>query len=326
MRGIGRREFIGVLAGAAAWPPAGRAQPALPVIGFLRSTGSAGSAHLITAFRSGLSEAGFVEGQNVAIEYRFAEDHHDRLPALTADLIRRQVAVIVANMVAAKAAKSVTATTPVVFVTGSDPVTFGLVDSLSRPGGNLTGVSFAAADLLAKRLEMMRELVPDAGKLGVLMNLNNPDHEARLQDVKAAAGAARRDIAIMQASQEREFDAAFATFVQQGAGGLLIDSGAFFIGQRRQLVALAIRHGLPTICPTRAFVEAGGLMSYGASQTDAYRRAGIYAGRILKGEKPGNLPVELPSKFELVINLSTARALRLEVPPTLLARADAVIE
>jgi putative ABC transport system substrate-binding protein len=323
---MNRRKVIALVGGAAAWPLAARAQIATPVIGFLRSTGAAGSNHVVAAFRRGLSGAGFVEGQNVTIEYRFADDHHDRLPGLTADLVHHQVVAIVANMVAAKAAKSVTATIPIVFVTGSDPVAFGLVSSLSNPGGNVTGVSFAAADLLAKRVELLGDLLPKAAAIGVLINLKNPDHETRLRDVEAAARSIGREIVPVQASRESDFDGAFATFVRRGVGALLIDSGAFFIGQRRQLVALAIRHTPITIFPTREFTETGGLMSYGASQTDAYRRAGTYVGRILKGELPGDLPVELPSKFDLIINLSTAKALRLELPATLLARADEVIE
>jgi putative tryptophan/tyrosine transport system substrate-binding protein len=327
MKAIRRRDVITLLGGAtAAWPLAARAQRAtIPIVGFLRSTGAANSTHHITAFRQGLSEAGFVEGQNVAIEYSFADDHHDSLPALTADLIHRQVAVIVANMAAAKAAKSVTSTTPIVFVTGSDPVTLGLVASLNKPGGNLTGVSFAAVDVLAKRLDLLHELVPKATVIGALMNLNNPDHEARVQVVIAAARRLGVEMALARASIESEFDAAFTNFVQQRAGALLVDSGAFFIGQNRQLVALAMRHALPTIA-SREVAELGGLMSYGASPIDAYRRAASYTGRILKGEKPADLPVQLPTKFELVINLKTAKTLGLNVSRTLLARADHVIE
>ena len=323
-----RREFITLLGGAAAaWPVALRAQqPAMPVIGFLRNTSAAGSAHLVTAFRKGLSEAGFVEGQNIAIEYRWADDQHDRLPVLVADLVRRRVAAIVGNAASAQAAKTATATTPIVFVTGSDPVRLGLVASLARPEENVTGVVFTVVDLTAKRLGLLHELVPKAAVIAVLGETNYPEIKRQTRDAEEAGRAIGRQILIVEAASEREFNAAFATIVQAGAGALLVGGGAVFNNQRRQLVALAARHALPASYVNCEYAEAGGLMSYGPSQPDAYRRAGIYVGRILKGEKPGDLPVELPTKFDLVINLATAKGMGLEMPPMLLARADEVIE
>ena len=323
-----RREFLGVLGGAAvAWPLTGRAQQsALPVIGFLRSTAAAGSSHLVTAFRQGLNEAGFVEGQNVAIEYRWADDQYDRLPVMAAELVRRQAAVIIANGPSALAAKPVTAVTPIVFVMGTDPVRTGLVASLNRPGGNVTGVVFTVADLTAKRLGLLHELVPKATIIAVLLDPNAPETELQAKDAEEAGRALWRQVMIVNAANEREFNAAFAKIVQAGAGALLVGGGPFFNNRRRQLVALATRHALPAGYVSREHAEAGGLMSYGPSQTDAYRRAGIYAGQILKGAKPGDLPVELASKFELVINLATGKAIGLDIPPMLLARADEVIE
>jgi putative ABC transport system substrate-binding protein len=327
---IERRKFLATLGGAAAWPLAASAQqPAMPVIGFLRSTSAAGSAHLVSAFRKGLSEAGFVEGQNIAIEYRWADDQHDRLdrlPVLVADLIRRKVAVMVGNTAEVRAAKAATSTTPIVFVIGSDPIRTGLVASLNRPGGNLTGVVFTTTDLTAKRLALLHELVPEAAMIAVLFDPNAPEVELQARSVEEAGRAIGRQIRIVKAASEREFNAAFATIVQVGAGALLVGGGPFFNSQRRQLVARVARHSLPASYVHREYVETGGLMSYGPSQPDAYRRAGIYVGRILKGEKPGDLPVELPTKFDLVINLATAKGIGLEVPPTLLARADEVIE
>ena len=320
-----RREFITLLGGAAAWPlPAWAQQPAMPVIGFLRSTSAAGSAHIVTAFRNGLREAGFVEGQNIAIEYRWADDQQDQLPVLVADLIRRRVAAIVGNTPSVLAAKTATATTPMVFVTGSDPIRLGLVSSLPRPEGNVTGVAFTAVDLTAKRLGLLHELVPNAAVIAVLGETNYPENRAR--DAEEAGRAIGRKILIVNAASEREFHAAFATIVQAGAGALLVGGGAVFNNQRRQLVALVGGEALPASYANREYAEVGGLMSYGPSQPDAYRRAGIYVGRILKGEKPGDLPVELPTKFDLVINLATAKGMGLQVPPTLLARADEVIE
>jgi len=327
---VRRREFITLLGGAAAsvsWPLLARAQqPKMPVIGFLRSTSASGSAHLVNAFRQGLKEAGFVEGQNVAIEYRWADDQNDRLPALAADLVRRRVAVIVGNTPSTQAAKAATATIPIVFVIGSDPVRTGLVASISRPGGNVTGVVFTVADLTAKRLGLLHELVPKAAVIAVLLDPNYFEIELVTKDAEAAGRTIGRQILIVKAASEREFNAAFATIVQAGAGALLVGGGPVFNNQRRQLVALAARHALPASYVAREYVEAGGLMSYGPSQPDAYRRAGNYAGRILKGAKPADLPVELASRFEFVINLAAAKAMGLEIPPMLLALTDDVIE
>jgi putative ABC transport system substrate-binding protein len=273
-----------------------------------------------------LNEAGLIEGQNVAIEYRWADDHQDRLPGLAADLVRQQVAIIVANANSTPAAKAATSTIPIVFVAGGDPVNTGLVASLNRPGGNVTGVTFTSSSLDAKRLQLLLELAPKAAIIALLLDPNARDFETELRDVEQAARLLGQKIVIVKAGSEREFDAAFANIVQAGARALLVSTGPFFLGRRRQLVALATRHAVPAIYYAREFVEAGGLMSYGASQTDAYRRAGIYIGRILKGEKPGDLPVQLPTKYDLVINLGTAKALGLEVPATLLTLADEVIE
>ena len=323
-----RREFITLLGAAAAgWPLAARAQqPGLPVIGFLDTTAAAESAFRLAAFRQGLNQTGFVEGQNVAIEYRWAEGQLDRLPALAADLVRRQAAVIVTHNLTTPAAKAATSTMPIVFVIGGDPVASGLVTSLNRPSGNVTGVSFAATALSAKRLGLLHELVPRPALIAVLLDPNTPNVATELRDVEEAAGLVGRQILIVKAASEREVDAAFATFVQSRAGALLVGGGAFFTTRRRQLAVLATRHALPTIYNLREFVMVSGMMSYGASDTDAYRRGGIYVARILKGAKPGDLPVEMPSKYELVINLATAKAIGLEIPPKILALADEVIE
>jgi ABC-type uncharacterized transport system substrate-binding protein len=322
-----RREFIATFGGAAvSWPLAARAQQPMPVVGFLRSTSAADSTHLVIAFREGLKEAGIVEGQNVATEYRYADNQIDRLPALVADLIRRPVAVIVGNLAPALAAKATTTTVPIVFVTGGDPVQDGLVANLNRPGGNVTGVSFFSSVVGTKRLELLRQLVPRATTIAVLVNPENPNTEADRRDVQAAALAIGQDLIVLDARSVRDIETAFATFVQRGAGALLAGGGAFLNSNRERIVALAARHALPTSYAQRETVVAGGLMSYGASITDAYRQVGIYAGRILKGEKPADLPVMRSSKFEFVINLKTAKALGLTVPLIMQMTADEVIE
>jgi len=298
----------------------------MPVVGFLRSTPLAGSSHLVTAFRQGLKETGFIEGQNVAIEYRWVDDQVDRLPALAADLIRQHVAVIVANITAAFVVKAATTTVPIVFLTGSDPVKDGLVTTLNRPGSNITGLVFISDELGTKRLQLLRQFVPKATIIGLLVNPNNPGTQEERRNVQAAALAIGQQIIIVDVSSDRDIETAFATLVQRGAGALLVGSGAFLFSKRELLVALAARHALPACYPVREFSATGGLMSYGTSIADAYRQVGIYTGRILKGEKPGELPVMRSTKFEFVLNLKTAKTLGLEIPPTLLALTDEVIE
>jgi putative ABC transport system substrate-binding protein len=323
-----RREFITLLGGAAvAWPLAGRAQQAaMQVIGFLDPTSPDGMADRLRAFRQGLKEAGYVEGDNVAISYRWAENQLDRLPELAADLVRRQVAVIATTSNAAFAAKAATTTIPIVFIVADDPVRLGLVASLARPGGNLTGTNFLNAELTAKRLELLRELVPAATRVAVLVRPTGSSTEAPLRDIDFAARAMGLQIQVFNVSNSREIDAAFETFARERPDALFVSPHPFLLSRRMQLTHLATRHVIPATYALRDYAEAGGLMSYGASLTDAYRQIGTYAGRILKGAKPADLPVVQASKFELVINAQAARMLGLTVPPTLLARADEVIE
>jgi putative ABC transport system substrate-binding protein len=321
-----RREFIAFIGGTVAWPLAARAQQAMPVIGFLRSATLADVPHWVTAFRQGLKEGGFVEGQNVAIEYRSADNQPDRLPALVTDLIRQSVAVIVANGPAAQEAKAATTTVPIVFAIGSDPVRDGLVASLNRPGGNVTGVVFFSGVVATKRLELLRQVVPRATIIAVLVNPNTPVTEAERTDVQAAAQAFGQQLVIFDVSSERDIETAFATFVQHGARALFVGTGGFLHSKRERIVALADRYALPTSYSQREGVVAGGLMSYGTSITDAYRQVGIYVARILKGERPADLPVIQSTKFEFVLNLRAAKTLGLDVPDKLLALADEVIE
>ena len=323
-----RREFIKAIAGSAAWPlAAGAQQPAMPTIGFLRSTLPDASADLVVALRKGLNEAGFVDGQNVTIEYRWAENRQERLSALAADLVRQRCAVIIAGGVdAAFAAKAATAAIPIIFATGDDPVRLGLVGSLSRPGGNVTGVFFYSGSLESKQLGLLREVAPKAAVIGMLVNPASQVSEREERETQAAARALGQQLHVLKASSERDIDNAFATLTQYQIGALLIGANALFSGQRDQLVALAARHAMPTLHYSREFVEAGGLMSYGSSIRDAYRQVGVYVGRILKGEKPADLPIIQSSKFDLVINLKTAKTLGLTVPFGLLNAADEVIE
>ena len=327
---MNRRELIALLGSAAAvWPLAARAQQsAMPVIGFLSGGTPAGYAPYAAAVRQGLKEAGYVEGQNVAIEYRWAEGQNDRLPALAADLVGRPVAVIAAGGVqAALAAKAATTTIPIVFEGGPDPVEVGLVTSLNRPGGNITGVSNFSAVLVAKQFELLHETVPNSAVIGVLVNPTSPSlAEFTARDAQAAGRSLGMQIHILNASTKDQIDAAFASFARVRPDALLIGGDAFFLSRRVQLVTLATRHGLPTISNAREFPAAGGLMSYGASLVDTYRLTGVYTGKILKGAKPAELPVMQPAKFELVINLTTAKALGLTVPDKLLALADEVVE
>jgi len=322
-----RREFISLIGGAAAWPLAARAQqPTMPVIGFLNSSSAREYGHVAAAFGQGLRDTGYVEGRNVLVEYRWAEDHYDRLPTLAADLVRRQVIVITANTQAAPAAKAATATIPIVFLSAGDPVRDGLVASLNRPGGNLTGVGILSVELGPKRLELLRELVPTATVIALLINPTSPTAEIQSRNMQAAAGNLGLQLHVLHASTERDFDTVFATFAQLRAGGLVIGADAFFVSRSEQLAALALRHAVPAIYQFRAFAAAGGLMSYGSNLTDAYRLAGVYTGRILKGEKPSDLPIQQSTKVELIINLKTAKALGLTVPLPLSGRADELIE
>jgi putative tryptophan/tyrosine transport system substrate-binding protein len=325
-----RREFITLLGGAAtAWPLAARAQQsAMPVIGLLDGTSPDGFAFARPAFQQGLSDAGYAEGRNVTVLYRSAEDQNERLPALAAELVGRRVAVIVATggTISALAAKAATATTPIVFINGADPVKLGLVASLNRPGGNVTGINFLVNLLVAKRLELLHELLPQAAAIGMLVDPSNPNAATDISSALAAAAAVGRQIHVLEASSERDVEQAFTALIARKTDALFVAPHAVFNSRRDQLIALTARNRIPTIYPSRAFVSAGGLMSYGTSILDAYRHGGAYAGRILKGEHPADLPVMQSIKFELLINLKTAKTLDLEVPAKLLALADEVIE
>jgi putative tryptophan/tyrosine transport system substrate-binding protein len=326
-----RRDFIKAIAGsAAAWPLAVRAQqPAMPVVGFLNIALPTQMAYRVAAFRQGLKELGYLEGQNIAIEYRWAEGHLDRLPALAADLVRRQVAVIAATggLGSAQAARSATTSIPIVFTSGSDPVQFGLVSSLSRPGGNVTGVTLISGELPAKRIELLGQLLAkELKRIGLLINSNSLDSKAEVKQADEVARTLGYQLQIVRADSEGDFEAAFATLVEQQVDALVVTTDPFFESYRDRLVALAASHRIPTIYSVREYPDSGGLVSYGASIPDLYRQAGVYVGRILRGDRPANLPVMQPTKFDLVINLKTARALGLTVPVALLVAADEVIE
>jgi len=323
-----RRQFVTLLGSAvAAWPLVARAQqPAMPVIGFLDPTSPDTFENRLRGFRQGLKETGYVEGENVAITYRFAENRIDRLPELAADLVRRQVALIATLANGAQVAKAATSTIPIVFLLAEDPSRVGLVSSLARPGGNATGINFFSAELLEKRLGLVRELLPAAARVAVLVNPTGPNSETTSKDAQSAARATGLEIQILNVSTSQEINAAFTTLVRERADALSVDIDPFLTSRRVQLVNLASRHGIPTMYPGRQFTEAGGLISYGSNLMDAWRQVGAYAGRILKGTKPADLPVAQSTKFELVINAETARMLGLTLPPSLLAIADDVIE
>jgi putative tryptophan/tyrosine transport system substrate-binding protein len=325
----GRRQFIGLLGGAAAWPATARAQqPGMPTIGYLYAGSAQPVIYLVEVFRQGLAETGYVEGHNVRIDYRWAEGDYTRLPAMAVDLVRRDVAVIATppSTAAALAAKAATSTTPIVFVATEDPVKLGLVASLARPGGNATGLNFFAAEIGAKQFGLLHELLPSATRVGLLVNPNNANTRSVVTDVTAAASTIGVRTVLVEAGNGREIDMAFTALAHHKVDALVVGPDSVFANRRVHLTTLAARHGIPTILPLREFPEVGGLMSYGTSLREVYRQLGVYAGRILKGAKPADLPVLQSTRFELVINLNTARALGLEIPPTLLARADEVIE
>jgi putative tryptophan/tyrosine transport system substrate-binding protein len=326
---VKRREFITLLGGAVAWPLVASAQKStIPVVGVLNGRSAHDSAWIVTAFHRGLRDTGFVENQNVAIEYRWAEYHQEQLNAFAADLVRREVTVIAALSYSPTvlAAKAATTTIPIVFAVGSDPIGTGLVSSINRPGGNVTGVSFFATELGTKRLEMLRELIPNATTIAVLVDPNTPASETERATVEAAAQAVGQRTEVFSASTGSEIDRAFLAIEQRRPDALLVTGDPFFFAARNHLVTLAARHAIPTMYWAREYVDGGGLISYGASQTDAFHQAGVYTGRVLKGEKVGDLPIMLPTRFEMVLNLKTAKAPGLTVPPTLIARADEVIE
>ncbi len=327
-----RRDALTVLTSgiaaswAAALPAIGQSSK-LPTIGFVRSTSAADAVHLVAALRAGLKETGFAERENVAVEYRWADGQDDRLPALIADLLSLNVAVLItANLAAMAAAKVATTRTPIVFTTGDDPVSLGFVDSFSRPTGNITGISFYSGTLGPKQLELLHEILPKADRIGMLVHSSNPGAEFQLKIAQTAASALGKEILVARVSSDGHLQEAFHSFVERRVGAVLVSGDALFMGQRQLLSTLSSRHALPTIHFAREFVEAGGLMSYGTSIPDAYRQVGIYAGRILKGAKPADLPVTMPTKFVLSINLKTAKVLGISIPPSVLARADEVIE
>jgi putative ABC transport system substrate-binding protein len=326
---VRRRAFIALAGATAAWPLAARAQqPAMPVVGFLGAPSAAPYARYVAAVHQGLKEVGYIEHQNVAMEYRWADGQYDRLPALAADLVSRRVAVIVpiGGAPATVAAKETTSTIPIIFNLGADPIELGLVANLNRPGGNITGIAIMAVEIETKRLELLHELAPTSTSIAILLNPSNAQSQTQEREAQRAARVIGRQVLVLKAGSEHEIERAFATLVRERAGALLVGGDTFFNSQAILFVVLTARHAIPTIYPWRSYVDAGGLMCYGASLLDAYRQTGVYTGRVLRGEKPADLPIVQPTKFELVINLKTARAVGIALPPTLLARADEVIE
>jgi putative tryptophan/tyrosine transport system substrate-binding protein len=327
---VRRREFILLIGSVGAWPPAARAQQsaAMPVVGFLGAPSAAPYARYVAAVHQGLKEVGYVEHQNVAMEYRWADNQYDRLPALAADLVSRRVAVIIpiGGAPATVAAKAATSTIPIVFNLGADPVGLNLVTNLSRPGGNITGIAMMTVEMETKRLELLHELVPVSSSLAILLNPSSPQAQTQEREAQQAARVVGRQVLVLKASTEHEIEGAFAALVRERAGGLLVGADTFFVSQAVLFVVLTAHHSIPTVYPFRSYVDAGGLMSYGSSLLDAYRQTGVYAGRVLKGEKPGDLPIARPTTFELIINLKIARVLGIAIPTTLLGRADEVIE